>query len=140
VSYAFLTELAASNTRLQRTLVQQLSREIVRELRLLVLLGSMTSERRLAAFLLNLSQRLSARGYSPSDFRMRMSRADIGSYLGLTLETVSRTFSAFQKLGLLEVDQRHIRIADLPGLTRIADLSTQKAPRPPVLALWRPEG
>jgi CRP/FNR family transcriptional regulator len=129
VSYAFLTELAASNTGLQRTLMRQLSREIVRELRLLVLLGSMSADRRLATFLLNLSQRLAARGYSPFDFRMRMSRADIGSYLGLTLETVSRNFSSFQRQGLLEVDQRHIRITDLAGLTRIGDLHTPKAPR-----------
>jgi len=87
-----------------------------------MLLGNMTAHERLAAFLLNLSQRLQARGYSPSDFRMRMTRADIGSYLGLTLETVSRTFSAFQKLGLLEVDQRHIRITNLGGLERIAEM------------------
>jgi CRP/FNR family transcriptional regulator len=122
VSYAFLTELAARNVQIQRTLMQQMSGEIVRELRLLVLLGSMTADERLAVFLLNQSQRLQARGYSSSDFRMRMTRADIGSYLGLTLETVSRTFSAFQKLGLLEVNQRHIRITNLDGLERIADM------------------
>lgn len=126
VSYALLTELALSNALLQRTLMQHMSREIVRELRWLVLLGSMTAQERLATFLLNLSQRLSARGYSPSDFHIRMTRADIGSYLGLTLETVSRTFSAFQKLCLLEVDQRHIRITDLGGLTRIGDVRAHR--------------
>ena len=131
ISYALLTEMAESNATLQRTLMRQLSREFVRELHLLVLLGSMTSEKRLAAFLLNLSQRLSARGYSPSDFRMRMSRADIGSYLGLTLETVSRTFSAFQKLGLLDVDQRHIRIVNLAGLISIGNARAPKAPGQP---------
>ncbi len=122
VSYAYLTELAVRNVQIQRKLMQHMSGEIVREHRLLMLLGNMTAHERLAAFLLNLSQRLQARGYSPSDFRMRMTRADIGSYLGLTLETVSRTFSAFQKLGLLEVDQRHIRITNLGGLERIAEM------------------
>jgi CRP/FNR family transcriptional regulator len=122
VSYAFLTELAARDVQIQRTLMRQMSGEIVRELRLLVMLGNMTANERLAAFLLNLSQRLQARGYSSSDFRMRMTRADIGSYLGLTLETVSRTFSALQKLHLLEVDQRHIRVTDRAGLERIADM------------------
>lgn len=122
VSYALLAELALGNAQLQRTLMQHMGREIVRELRLLVLLGNMTAEERLATFLLDLSRRLLTRGYSPRDFHMRMTRADIGSYLGLTLETVSRTFSAFQKLQLLEVNQRHIRITDLGGLTRIGDM------------------
>jgi CRP/FNR family transcriptional regulator len=121
VSYEFFSELAATNVTLQRTLIQHMSREIVREHRLMALLGSMTAEERLAVFLLNLSQRLSARGYSPNDFRLRMTRSDIGSYLGLTLETVSRTFSSFQKLQLLEVDQRHIRITNPGGLARIGD-------------------
>ncbi len=129
ISYPLLAELAQGNALLQGALMQQLSREIVRELQLLVLLGSMTSGKRLAAFLLNLSQRLSARGYSPSEFRMRMSRADIGSYLGLTLETVSRTFSAFQKQGLLDVDQRHIRIVNLAGLASIGNARAPRASR-----------
>jgi len=78
----------------------------------------MNAEERLAAFLLNLSQRLKARGYSSTEFHLRMTRAEIGSYLGMTLETVSRTFSAFQQQRLLEVDKRHIRIIDLDGLNR----------------------
>ena len=118
IPYARLTELAASNTGMQHLLNQLMGREIVREHGLMVLLGSMNAEERLAAFLLNLSMRLKARGYSASEFHLRMSRAEIGSYLGMTLETVSRTFSAFQQQRLLEVDKRHIRVIDLPGLTR----------------------
>ena len=118
IPYARLTELAASNTGMQHLVNQLLSREIVREHGLMVLLGSMNAEERLAAFLLNLSRRLKARGYSASEFHLRMSRADIGSYLGMKLETVSRTFSAFQQQRLLEVDKRHIRVIDMPGLTR----------------------
>ena len=95
-----------------------MSREIVREHTLMLLLGSMNADERLAAFLLNFSQRLKALGYSASEFHLRMSRAEIGSYLGMKLETVSRTFSAFQKRGLLEVDKRHIQIVDMDGLRR----------------------
>ena len=87
----------------------------------MMLLGSMSAEERLAVFLLNLSQRLNARGYSSVEFHLRMSRADIGSYLGMKLETVSRTFSSFQQQGLLEVDKRHIRIVDLDAFKRTFD-------------------
>lgn len=118
ISYAHLTELAAANPGLLQVLARMMSREILREHRLITLLGSMNAEERLAAFLLNLSHRLKIRGYSPVEFHLRMSRAEIGSYLGMTLETVSRTFSAFQQLRLLEVDKRHIRLLDMEGLTR----------------------
>ena len=118
IPYAHLTELAAGSADMQRVMARLMSREIVREHSLMMLLGSMNAEERLAAFLINLSQRLKARGYSPSEFHLRMSRAEIGSYLGMKLETVSRTFSAFQQQRLLEVDKRHIRILDLEGLER----------------------
>jgi CRP/FNR family transcriptional regulator len=62
---------------------------------------------------------MASRGYSPSEFHLRMSRADIASYLGLTLETVCRNFTVFQKSGLLKVEQRHVRIVNLPGLRRV---------------------
>jgi len=68
------------------------------------------------------SESIPTRGWSPSDFHLRMSRAEIGSYLGMKLETVSRTFSAFQQHGLLEVDKRHIRIADMERLTLALDM------------------
>jgi CRP/FNR family transcriptional regulator len=76
----------------------------------------MRAEERLAAFLLNLSQRLSRRGFSASEFVLRTTREEIGSYLGMKLETVSRLFSRFQEDNLIEVQQKHIRIKDLPGL------------------------
>jgi CRP/FNR family transcriptional regulator, anaerobic regulatory protein len=79
----------------------------------------MRAEERLAAFLLNLTQRLQARGFSASSLILRMTREEIGSYLGLKLETVSRTFSKFQDDGLLEVKQRHIRILDEAGLRQL---------------------
>lgn len=118
IPYAHLTELASGSTEMQLVMARLMSREIVREHSLMMLLGSMNAEERLAAFLLNLSQRMKARGYSPTEFHLRMSRAEIGSYLGMKLETVSRTFSAFQQQRLLEVDKRHIRILDLEALSR----------------------
>ncbi|WP_238587681.1 helix-turn-helix domain-containing protein [Caenimonas sp. SL110] len=122
IPYSHLNELAATSSNLQHIVSRLMSREIVREHSLMLLLGSMNAEERLAAFLLNLSQRLKARGYSPTEFHLRMSRQEIGSYLGMKLETVSRTFSAFQQQGLLEVDKRHIRIVDVPAMTRAFEL------------------
>ena len=122
IPYAHLTQVAIRSAGLQQAVTRLMSREIVREHSLMMLLGSMNAEERLAALLLNLSQRLKARGYSASEFHLRMSRAEIGSYLGLKLETVSRTFSAFQQQRLLEVDKKHVRITDLDGLTRAFEM------------------
>jgi CRP/FNR family transcriptional regulator len=101
---------------LQRQLHKVMSRELVRDQGVMMLLGTMRAEERLAAFLVSLSQRFAARGYSPSEFHLRMTRDEIGSYLGLSLETVSRLFSRFQEDGLIAVQQKHIRIHDIPGL------------------------
>jgi CRP/FNR family transcriptional regulator len=106
---------------LQNQLARIMSREIVRNQGVMLLLGSMYSEERLAAFLLNLTHRLQARGFSSSSLLLRMSREEIGSFLGLTLETVSRTFSKFQADGLLFVRSRQLRITDPGGLQRIMD-------------------
>jgi CRP/FNR family transcriptional regulator len=118
IPYEHLMDLSSGSSEMQRAVAQLMSREIVREHSLMLLLGSMNAEERLATFLLNISQRMKARGWSSSEFHLRMSRAEIGSYLGMKLETVSRTFSAFAQQGLLEVDKRHIRIVDMDGLTR----------------------
>lgn len=98
---------------------KMLSREIVRQHGVMLLLGSMHAEERLAAFLLSLSQRFENRGYSRSEFVLRMTRAEIGSYLGLKLETVSRVLSRFSHDGLIEVNQKHVRIFDPEGLRAI---------------------
>ena len=127
-----LNDLAGQSTNLLHVVGRLMSREIVREHSLMLLLGSMNAEERLAAFLLNMSQRLKARGDSPSGFHLRMSRAEIGSYLGMKLETVSRTFSSFQQQRLLEVDKRHIRILNLERLTRSSNRHSMTMP-PPVI-------
>jgi CRP/FNR family transcriptional regulator len=104
---------------LQRNLHQFLSREIARNQTVMLQLGSMSAEQRLAAFLVNLSQRYSARGYSPTEFVLRMTRAEIGSYLGLKLETVSRLFSRFQHEGVMRVQGRSVKFLDLSALARL---------------------
>ncbi|MFY8055153.1 MAG: cyclic nucleotide-binding domain-containing protein, partial [Limnohabitans sp.] len=101
-----IEELSREINALQRHVHKIMSREIVREHGVMLLLGSMRAEERLAAFLLNLVQRLHARGFSQSELVLRMTREEIGSYLGLKLETVSRTFSKFVEDGIVEVKQR----------------------------------
>jgi CRP/FNR family transcriptional regulator len=109
----------------QQHLHEVVSGEIGRVHGVMMLLGSMRAEERLAAFLLNLSQRFTARGYSPTEFNLRMTRNEIGSYLGLKLETVSRAFSRFQEEGLITVHQKHIQILDVAGLKKL--LSERRA-------------
>jgi len=117
--FALVEELSHDIRPLQRQLHSVLSREIVRDHGVMMLLGSMRAEERLATFLLNLSRRFLRRGYSSSEFHLRMTREEIGSYLGLKLETVSRLFSAFQKDDLIDVQQKHVRIRDIAGLERL---------------------
>ena len=106
---------------LQHHVHKIMSREIVREHGVMLLLGSMRAEERLAAFLLNLVQRLHARGFSRTELVLRMTREEIGSYLGLKLETVSRTFSKFAEEGSIEVKQRHVQILDPQALQQIVN-------------------
>ena len=114
--FSLIEALSRELPALQRRLHTVLSREIVRDHGVMMLLGSMRAEERLAAFLLNLSRRFVRRGYSPSEFHLRMTREEMGSYLGLKLETVSRLFSRFQEEGLIEVQQKHVHILDAAGL------------------------
>lgn len=105
---------------LQQQFRRLMSKEINRSHLLVMSLGALRSEQRLAAFLLNLSHRLAALGYSPYEFVLRMSREEIGNYLGLTLETVSRLFSRFAREGLLKIQQREVHILDMQALRALA--------------------
>ena len=113
--------LSREVTSLQHHVHKIMSREIVREHGVMLLLGSMRAEERFAAFLLNLVQRLHARGFSQTELVLRMTREEIGSYLGLKLETVSRTFSKFAEEGLVEVKQRHVRILNTEALQNLVN-------------------
>jgi CRP/FNR family transcriptional regulator len=121
IPYGQLEDLSREFSDLQHQFHKIMSREIVRDHGVMLLLGSMRAEERLAAFLLNLTQRLHARGFSASALVLRMTREEIGSYLGLKLETVSRTFSKFQDDGILEVKQRQIRILDQDKLQSLVN-------------------
>lgn len=119
--YDRIEELSREVPALQTHVHKIMSREIVRDHGVMLLLGSMRAEERLAAFLLNLVQRLHARGFSQSELVLRMTREEIGSYLGLKLETVSRTFSKFADDGIIEVKHRHVRIVDSEALRAIVN-------------------
>lgn len=125
IPFADLENYSREIGALQHHFHKVMSREIVRDHGVMMLLGIMRAEERLAAFLLNLSQRFTARGYSPTEFNLRMTRNEIGSYLGLKLETVSRAFSRFQDEGLITVHQKHIQILDVAGLKKL--LSERRA-------------
>jgi CRP/FNR family transcriptional regulator len=116
-----IEEVARDVKALQHHVHKIMSREIVREHGVMLLLGNMRAEERLASFLLNLAQRLHARGFSSSDLVLRMTREEIGSYLGLTLETVSRTFSRFAEEGMITVNQRQVHIQDAEALKKIVN-------------------
>ena len=120
-----IEEISREVTALQHHVHKIMSREIVREHGVMLLLGSMRAEERLAAFLLNLVQRLHSRGFSQSELILRMTREEIGSYLGLKLETVSRTFSKFVEDGIVEVKQRHVKILDTEALHRMVNTQPQ---------------
>ena len=114
--FAPLERMAMSMPALQHQLLRMISGDISRDHGLMLLLGSMTAEQRLAAFLLSLSRRHQRLGFSGSRFVLRMTREEIGNYLGLTLETVSRLLSRFQREGLLTVQQRDVEIRDTDRL------------------------
>jgi CRP/FNR family transcriptional regulator len=116
-----IESLSREFSALQHHVHKIMSREIVRDHGVMLLLGSMRAEERLAAFLLNLVQRLHARGFSQSELILRMTREEIGSYLGMKLETVSRTFSKFMDEGMIDVKQRYVLIKDTKGLEAIVN-------------------
>ena len=116
--FANVERAARENPGLQRHLHALLAREIVHDHGVIMLLGSLLAAERLAAFLLMLSRRYQRLGYSPEEFNFRMTRADIGSYLGLKIETISRMLTMFADNRLIEVHDKHIRLLDLDRLER----------------------
>lgn len=119
IHFAQLEKLAQNLPSLQHNLNRLLSREIVRDHRMLMLMGNMNSDERLAAFLLNLSQRLSLRGYSAKDFVLKMRREEIGSFLGMRLETICRGIAHLRDQGLVEISGRDVRIQNMDGLKQL---------------------
>lgn len=120
VPFLKLEELFRDIPTLQHQFHRVMSREIGANHGLMMLLGTMRAEEKLATFLTDLAERLAARGLSSASMRLSMSREDIGNYLGLKLETVSRMFSKFQDEGLIAVERRNLHIKDMGGLRKIA--------------------
>ena len=119
IHFAHLEKLARELPSLQHNLNKILSREIVRDHDMLMMLGNMNADERLAAFLLNWSQRLNTRGYSSSSFVLKMRREEIGSYLGLRLETICRGIAHLRDQGLVEINGRDVNILNMDGLKQL---------------------
>jgi len=116
-----LENLSSKMPSLQRQLLRIMSNEIREDTGLAILLGNSSAEERLASLLLSLSQRFQHRGYSSANFNLSMSRTDIGNYLGLAVETVSRLFTRMQDTGLLNVNGKLIDIIDMDGLKALTN-------------------
>ena len=116
IPFVALEKMALAVPALQHKLFRVLSSDISRDQGLMLLLGSMTAEQRLAAFLLSLSRRYQRLGFAADRFVLRMTREEIGNYLGLTLETVSRLLSRFQRKALIGVQQRNIELKNAEAL------------------------
>ncbi|HAD09863.1 MAG TPA: Crp/Fnr family transcriptional regulator [Porticoccaceae bacterium] len=122
IPFSRLEELSMTMPSLQRHFFKLMSKEITNDQQLITLLSKNSAEERVATLLLSISSRNAKRNLSSLRFRLPMSRADIGNYLGLTVETVSRVFSRFQKQGLLEVDKKEIEIKDIDALQELSNI------------------
>jgi len=121
IPYDKISEISSKIPELQDQILRLMSREITKENKLLLTINKRTAEERIAVFLVSLSSRFHKLGYSAKEFNLPMSRQDIGNYLGLTIETVSRLFTKFQKSGLIKIDKKSICLEDLPTLHAICD-------------------
>ncbi|PTS86341.1 transcriptional regulator FNR [Pseudomonas sp. HMWF032] len=120
IPFERLDELAVQLPQLRRQLMRIMSREIRDDQQMMLLLSKKTADERIATFLVNLSARFRARGFSANQFRLAMSRNEIGNYLGLAVETVSRVFTRFQQNGLLEAEGKEVHILDPIELCALA--------------------
>ncbi|MCW9709633.1 FNR family transcription factor [Avibacterium sp. 21-586] len=120
IPFDILDDLSGKMPKLRKQIMRLMSNEIKSDQEMILLLSKMNAEERLAAFLHNLSLRYSARGFSAREFRLTMTRGDIGNYLGLTVETISRLLGRFQKSGMLSVQGKYITINDMTELSTLA--------------------
>ncbi len=122
IPFTSLEKLSSVMPQLQRHFFQLMSKEITEDQVLITLLSKNSADERVAALLLSISSRNARRKLSATQFRLPMSRVDIGNYLGLTVETVSRVFSRMQKMEILRVDNKEIEILDPEGVRSIANV------------------
>jgi CRP/FNR family transcriptional regulator len=124
IPFDSLERLSSTLPQLQRHLFQLLSREITEDQQLITLLSKSSADQRVSAMLLSISARNARRGLSATSFRLSMSRIDIGNYLGLTVETVSRVLGRLQKSGVIAVSNKEIEIVDHAALKTLAEQAT----------------
>lgn len=124
IPYEILDELAGKMPKLRQQVLRLMSNQIMGDQEMILLLSKKNAEERLAAFLHRLSVRFSERGFSPREFRLSMTRGDIGNYLGLTVETISRLLGRFQKLELIRVKGKYITILDSAALAQMAGMAS----------------
>lgn len=120
IPFDHLDNLCGQLPELRRQVMRTMSKEIRDDQQMMMLLSKKNAEERVATFLVKLSQRYHARGYSAQKFRLSMSRNEIGNYLGLAVETVSRIFTRFQKTDLIQVDGKEVVIMDLDQLYELS--------------------
>jgi len=127
IPFSRLEELSSQVPSLQRRFFQLMSKEIAQEQQLITLLSKNSADERIASLLLSISTRNHNRGLSAREFHLTMSRSDIGNYLGLTIETVSRVLSRLHKQGVIALDKKHVIINDLDALKSVASIPTDTA-------------
>ena len=126
IPFDILDDLSGKMPKLRQQIMRLMSSEIKSDQEMILLLSKMNAEERLAAFIHILSKRYSARGFSAKEFRLTMTRSDIGNYLGLTVETISRLLGRFQKLGVLSVQGKYITINDINALVDLTGVHKTK--------------
>ncbi|XQW83637.1 fumarate/nitrate reduction transcriptional regulator Fnr [Thalassotalea piscium] len=122
IPYDTLDTLSNSVPKLKKQILRMMSTEIRSDQEMLTLLNRKNAEQRLATFISTLSMRYHARGLSSTEFRLSMTRSDIGNYIGLTVETISRLLNRFHKSGLIQVEGKLIKILDVEKLKECAQI------------------
>jgi CRP/FNR family transcriptional regulator len=125
--FARMSSIGRSNPDIENLMYRMMSRELAHRQEIIDMLGILSAEARVARFLISLAERFVGMGYSDKLFNLRMTRQEIGSYLGLTMETVSRTLSAFNEMGLITVRQRSVGINDPEALRALRRLPSSPA-------------
>jgi CRP/FNR family transcriptional regulator len=125
LSFDQVERIARMSDTFRRDLLQVVAQAVTCAHDLMIVLGTMRAEQRIAAYLLDVSNRYRSMGYSPNEFVLRMTREEIGSYLGIKLETASRLFSRFQREGLIRIDGRAVKLLDSASLSRLVESGRQ---------------
>ncbi|MGS2717018.1 fumarate/nitrate reduction transcriptional regulator Fnr [Eionea flava] len=124
IPFTEIEQLATTVHDLQRHMFTIMSKEIVTDQHAMMIMNKKKADARIAAFLLSLSGRFQRQHQSPFQWILPMSRGELGNYLGLTIETVSRVFTKLQKANIISINKRELEITSLKELQHIADLST----------------